>query len=376
MNILLNFIPLKQGGGVQVGLDFLNQAKLFGTEHQWYVVATEGTPFVNYNYSSNLHLSKVIPNNLWSRLFFEYIECKFLIKKTKTSVIYTQFGPIWPGSTKPNIAGCAYSNLMYPEINFWGKLSFFNQIKRKIIDYFRVRRMLDADYIIYETQDLAKRAIDIYNISKNRVHFVRPSVSSLINPHNKDLELKLPYIPNGFRILLLSHYREHKNFEILPLVSKILKTQYQVNNVIFILTLNNDKNLANILNLAKKLKVTDNIVNIGSVDYDSCSGVYQACNAVILPSLLESFSNSIAEAWVMKKPLLISDLDWAHSICQDAAIYIKHDNEDDIALQIYNLINNKYDTNNLIHNGLQELHKYSNSKSRFLSYKNIIESVT
>ncbi len=40
-------MSFKQGGGVQVGLVFLNQAKLFGMEHEWYVVATEDTPFVN-----------------------------------------------------------------------------------------------------------------------------------------------------------------------------------------------------------------------------------------------------------------------------------------------------------------------------------------
>lgn len=79
MDIILNFIPLKQGGGVQVGLDFLNQAKQYGRDHIWHVVVTENTPFSAYQYSDNIKLSAVIKNNIVSRLLFEYFGCKKLI---------------------------------------------------------------------------------------------------------------------------------------------------------------------------------------------------------------------------------------------------------------------------------------------------------
>jgi len=373
MNIILNFIPLKQGGGVQVGLDFLSQAKLYGKEHNWYVVATEGTPFVAYEYSDNVHLAKVMPRNLKARLLFEYFGCKALIKETNAPIIYTQFGPIWPGANVVNVAGCAYSNLMYPEIDFWGKLPFLSQIKRKIIDYFRTQRMLAADYIIYETQDLADRAKRIFNLPSSRVFFVRPTASSLVN-RTGNTNSKIRSIPEGFRVLLLSHYRVHKNIEILSNVAQILKTKFQIENVIFVLTLAEDIKSLNIIDKARELGVSKNIFNIGPVDYDACGSLYEACDAVILPSLLESFSNTIAEAWVMKKPIFISDLDWAKSICGNAAIYINYDDADDTASKIADLMNNTNEIERVVKNGIQVLSQYSGSKSRFLSYKEIIEN--
>jgi len=371
MDILLNFIPLKQGGGVQVGLDFLNQAKLFGKEHNWYVVATEGTPFVDYDYFDNVHLVKVIPSNLLDRLLFEYYGCKPLIKELNASIIYTQFGPIWPGANVVNVAGCAYSNLMYPEIDFWGELPFLSRIKRKIIDYFRIKRMVAADYIIYETKDLADRAVKLFSLPAARVFSVRPTASSLINLNSGEGEFSA--IPQGFRILLLSHYRIHKNFEILPKVVEILKRKFQIDDVIFILTLKDDEKSLNIIEKAKALNVSENICNIGPVNYDACGSLYNACDAVILPSLLESFSNTIAEAWVMKKPLIISDFDWSRSMCGDAAIYITYDDAEDTALKIANLISNRAKIETVVEMGTRILNQYSDSKSRFLSYKKIIE---
>ena len=374
MNIVVNFIPLKKGGGVQVGLDFLNQVKLYGKEHNWFVVATEGTPFVNYKYSENVSLVKLISRNLVDRLKFEYVGCKDVINKTNAHVIYTQFGPIWPGATVTNIAGCAYSNLMYPEIDFWGKLPLLSQIKKRVIDFFRIKRMLAADQIIFETQDLLERAIKIYNLPESRVHFVSPAISSLVKVSG-DANKKISSIPEGFRILLLSHYRVHKNIEILPKVSEILNTRFNIKNVVFVLTLNDDKKSQNIYSKAIELGVNNYICNIGSIDYEECGSLYEACDAVILPSLLESFSNTIAEAWLMKKPLIISDFEWSRSLCGDAAIYIKYNDEEDTAYKIARLITNKKEIETVVRNGMVMLNKYSTAKSRFLSYKKIIENV-
>lgn len=378
MNIILNFIPLKQGGGVQVGLDFLNQAKLYGGEHTWYVVATENTPFMTYEYSDNIKLAAVVKNNLVSRLFFEYIDCKKLITKTKANITYTQFGPTWPGSKLQNIAGCAYSNLMYPEIDFWGMLPLFTRYKRKLIDLLRVKRLLSSDVLIFETQDLAERAIRIFNLHPDRVHFVRPCASSLVNAefYHEETANQIQQIPSGFRVLLLSHYRPHKNFELLPKIAEVLKNEYQINDVVFVLTLADSNNLSNILSLAAKLNVADNICNIGPITYEGCGLLYKACNAVILPSLLESFSNSIAEAWAMKKPLLISDFDWSRSICENAAIYINYNDASHTAQQIAKLYTDKNLMQEITENGNKILANYSDSKARFMEYLRIIERHT
>ena len=144
VKILLNFIPLKSGGGVQVGLDFIEQAKQHGLRHEWFLVATSGTPIAACRGSSNFHVAKVIRNNLAARLWFEHIGCKALLRSIKPSLVYTQFGPHWPGVRTINVVGCAYSNLFYPEVDFWGNLPFLERVLRKAVDVFRGRRLRTA----------------------------------------------------------------------------------------------------------------------------------------------------------------------------------------------------------------------------------------
>jgi len=63
VNILLNFVPLKSGGGMQVGLDFVRQAKVHGSAHRWYLVATAGTPLSRVEPQSNFFVAHLVPRN-------------------------------------------------------------------------------------------------------------------------------------------------------------------------------------------------------------------------------------------------------------------------------------------------------------------------
>jgi glycosyltransferase involved in cell wall biosynthesis len=62
---------------------------------------------------------------------------------------------------------------------------------------------------------------------------------------------------------------------------------------------------------------------------------------VLLASRLESFSNTIAEAWMHRVPLLASDLDWARGICGAGAEYFRFDDAGDLAQRILALRDNQ-----------------------------------
>ena len=98
MNILLNFVPLKSGGGMQVGLDFVRQAKVHGSAHRWYLVATAGTPLSRVEPQSNFFVAHLVPRNALARLWFEVFGCIRVTRRVRPAVIYTQFGPQWPGA--------------------------------------------------------------------------------------------------------------------------------------------------------------------------------------------------------------------------------------------------------------------------------------
>jgi glycosyltransferase involved in cell wall biosynthesis len=60
---------------------------------------------------------------------------------------------------------------------------------------------------------------------------------------------------------------------------------------------------------------------VGPLKQHELGGYYRHCDALFLPTLLESFSGTYLEAMQFGCPILTSDLDFARYICGDAAIY-------------------------------------------------------
>lgn len=377
MKILLNFVPLKSGGGVQVGLDFLRQLKENGGEHDWYLVATRGTPFAEIVGSSNLRLVHIVPRNLVQRIWFEYVGCRRLIKTIAPDVIYTQFGPHWPGGHEcVNIVGCAYSNLFYPEIDFWGSLPIHKRFVKAIIDKSRLSRIRKADKVIFETLDLAARAEAQGVVKGGQAKVVIPTVSSLVTLErfHDPTRSRCAGLPMGFRILLLSTYNRNKNIELLPYVAEKLRNSGACPGLKFIITLpENTSNTLKVLALARQLGVAEDIINFGTVPYEGCAELYRACDAVILPAQLESFSNTIAEAWNMQRPLIISDFDWSRSICGNAALYVRYRDASDTACQIEKLFRDHRLRSELVANGTDRLKMFPSAQQRFLAYLRLVE---
>ena len=376
MKIVLNFLPLKSGGGLQVGLDFIEQAKKHGREHEWFLVATRGTPLAEVREASNLRLVKTVSKSVMARLWFEYLGCRKLIREIGAKLVYTQFGTHWPGASTVNIVGCAYSNLFYPEINFWERFPLTRRLVRKGIDSLRMLRLRQADHVIFETEDLARRAVRLKGFQSERVSWVKPSVSSLVALGKEHIPTRerCRRLPKGFRVLLLSTYNPNKNIDLLPRIAKVIDERFPDNDMVFVMTLpHQSSTTVQILKDAQKSGVSDRIVNLGPIPQEGCAEVYRACDLVILPSQLESFSNTIAEAWVMRKPLLISDMDWSRSLCKAGAAYFRYRDSHDAAEQIRRIRNDSRYYTALVAEGESMLRTYPTACERFQQYLSIIE---
>ena len=106
-----------------------------------------------------------------------------------------------------------------------------------------------------------------------------------------------------------------------------------------------------------------------------CPKLYNSCDAMFLPSHLECFSASYAEAMKMEKPILTSDLSFAHTVCGNAALYFDNTNPEDISSKIKCLFHDKTLYSKLIKNGTEQLKSYMDSKQRASSYLDICRSI-
>ena len=95
----------------------------------------------------------------------------------------------------------------------------------------------------------------------------------------------------------------------------------------------------------------DHLINLGPIDQRMLRPLYAGVDAVVLPSLLESFSGVYVEAMALGVPIITSDRDFAHVVCGDAAIYVDPTDPGAIAQAINRLASNPELRSDLVRKG-------------------------
>ena len=330
---LLNFLPIRTGGGLQNALSFVETlGDLPETRHQCISVVRKGSALEEMCVAKSMEHTAVAPT-LWGRWVFE----RNAVRRFGSGLTcFTFFGPPMVGTCGNwvNMVGCAYSNLFYPEVRFWHYLPPISRLKAELVDLVRRRGVTCADYWVFETSVLRDRAVRLCRFPEDRVGVVPMTASSLVAPERVLPELRARFahcaIP-GFRILYLAGPIPNKRVHCLaPIARQILDAG--VSDFVFVVTLPADHwYTLRVMNAFEQQGVRGHIVNTGPVASNAVASLIDTCDAMCTLSVLESFSNNFTEAWRMGKPLVVTDSDWSRSACGEAALYVDPEDADDTA---------------------------------------------
>lgn len=238
-----------------------------------------------------------------------------IIKKNKISLIYS-LGNIGYKADVPQtvLVQNAFSTLADKRI--WRKFSFFDRAYLMLMQFSILKNLKYASKVLVQT-NTQKIALQIrLKIEENKISVV---------PNHVDLSKigllsKQNVIFDGscLNLLFLSKYYAHKNFEILPEVCRLIREKKLP--VRITLTLNGNNKSQN--KILKNLKAYDDIItNIGHLRYNELSAIYSKHHAILLPTLLESFSGNYIEAMYFNKIIFTSDKDFAREVCGNVANY-------------------------------------------------------
>lgn len=127
--------------------------------------------------------------------------------------------------------------------------------------------------------------------------------------------------PKKTKLLCLTRYYAHKNIELI--VEAFRRHRDALGGVAVVTTIAADQhpNAARLLSMIRRAGLEGSVINVGPVRQEDLSALYKHCDALLLPTLLESFSQAYVEAMHFGLPILTSDLDFAREICGDAALY-------------------------------------------------------
>lgn len=365
MRLLINSASTFKGGGVQVAKSFIEECK--------------GIPENTYHVILGIKLAAQIeiasfPNNFtFSTLDYrpaEKVKTPFssdpqltkIEKEFQPHIVFTTTGPSYTKFKAPHLVGYNLPHYIYADSPFfksiplWKKLRW--QLKGLAIKHFYKR---DATAIVSQTVDVAQKAGDWLSIKKTF------TVSNTCNNYFRE-KLKSKTVLNEkkkFRLLVLSSYHHHKNFQIINKITKLLEDN-NIGDVEFVLTLDTTNFDAVFSETAKKY-----ILNIGPVPSHEAPYLYREVDALFQPSLLECFSANFPEAMQMEKPIISTDLSFAKGVCGNAALYFSATNANHAYKKIIQLMEDATLRETLIANGKIQLTQFLSASERAKAYLKI-----
>jgi glycosyltransferase involved in cell wall biosynthesis len=145
---------------------------------------------------------------------------------------------------------------------------------------------------------------------------------------SEELKKSLERTNDELRLLFVSHYNYYRNFETLIRAVGILRKRLEPRQVKLFLTcrLQPGANPGSFrteaaASLVRRLELSSNLVELGTVPYHLLHHVYQACDLYVTPAYVETFAHPLVEAMASGLPVLASDLAVHREVCGDAALY-------------------------------------------------------
>lgn len=324
MRIALLAHNLRVAGGLSVGINVIREVFRLAPQHEYLV-------FVPYqcDYESKaipperLDSVRVVPQfGFGRRGFFECFQLPHDV---------TAFEPNWilglgnVGLRRPpcNQALLFHdSHLIYPETHYPME-SWIYKFKKRLLKCRFAACARRSAVVFAQTRVAGERLQRVFGFPDEKLQLLPNAVSnfSLSEMPGKLPEALRPY-KDRFKLFVLSKCYGHKNLD--GILDVYERYPDRLADTVCIWTIASDQHpiAPSLLERIEGPPVKDRIVNVGPIPQEDLGTYFAAADALLFPTLLESFSGTYLEAMHYGCPILTSDLDFAHEICGDAALYV------------------------------------------------------
>lgn len=306
---LINFSGCKNGGGRSIAIGVLQNLHISKST----VVVFPDEKLASFICNKNL-ISVIIPKVFRSQffaLFLSEIYLPLIVKKYFIKKIINFSDLIINCPKVFQIYYFDWAFLFVSDHNLLRMFSLKDRIYKYLKKFLIVYRLKYISLFIAQTDFFEQKFKKIYSHIPTAV---------LPNAFNfNDLYL-VPKLQEGHLYLgYLANYYPHKNHQILFSVCD-LAVESNLKIKIY-LTLDENNLPSYFSRKLKSSKYRNVIKNLGTIPHTELSNFYSSLDAVIFPSLLESFTGSLVEPLVLNIPILASDRFFVSSICGKKALY-------------------------------------------------------
>lgn len=369
MKILINASNLGPGGATQVTDSLCCSLNQFAEDTFVVVLSPQMNNIADKikNYG-NVKLYKYQIHNSWRTYLFA--RDKFLdeiTEKENIDVVFSVFAPTWWTPRKPHLCGFALAHLVMPESPYFTGNPFFERIKLKfnnwLMTFFYWR---SSRYYYAENALISERVQKLLHCKK--VYTVTNYYNQVFDYPEMQNCKQLPAF-DGKTMLTISSSYPHKNLPISIEIAQVLKKEYPEFKFRFVFTIEESQ--------FPKIpdELTEHFLFIGKVDISECPSLYEQCDIVFQPTLLECFTATYPEAMRMKRPIVTTNLGFARGLCGDAAEYYEALSGKSAADAIYKVATDGIIREKLVDQGAKELAKFDNYIERSLKLLSICKKL-
>jgi len=362
MKLFINAHNLRFGGGKTVGFNIINYYLRHPDVAELLIVAPAGCGyerFVGDNDKVKVKFLHKVFNISVFKILSNYVVLPLYVLLAKPDFILS-LGNVAIPLRKPQFLLVHQPYLAYPESIIWKRLQDNDKKFHRYIT--NMLRLIKANLkfvsvLGVQTNAMKQRMSKIYNIPENKIVVVPNAVSFTSGQQRAD-SMKGKN-DNIIRLLYLSKYYPHKNFEVLYEVGKEIRERNLPIKIS--VTLNADENEGSRIFLQHliEMELDKVIVNKGNVKLEAVPAVYASHDGLMMPTLLESYSGSYIEAMYFKKAVFTSDMDFAHEVCQDAAWYFNPVDAKNIVDTVLKAFENPAEMEKRINRGQELVHASS-----------------
>jgi len=321
--VFVNATTLVVGGGIQVGISFIEYASRSDSGDVDFLFTVSRPIYDSFptelQNDSRVHLFDVSPARILrghkSRSVLKQLEREF-----RPDLIYTLGLPSYTRFRSPEVGRYTNPWEIFPTPLAWSSIPIHERITVFVKCQYRLFWARRASFFETQTEAAKSGIARRLNIPTSRIKVVPNAPNPIFFAAGNTADGMPP--SNQVNIFCLAAAYRHKNLGIIPEVADCLKRLCPDKKFNFIITLPQRCRLTDeILEKSRRLGVSEMINNVGTLKLTECIHWYQKSDIILLPTLLEVFSATYVEAMAMQKPIITSDLDFARSVCGDAALY-------------------------------------------------------
>ncbi len=341
MKIMVMAHNLLTGGGAVVGKNIMANLPVVAPNHEYLMVCPAGLGYEqSIERGDGIQIELVRNKGFLHRAFFETRNLNKMVRA---------FGPdlIWGlGNFALKRPGCRQAlllheaHLFYPKRHY-GRVSTTHGVRYTIRKHRLQRCLPSVDTVFCQTETARRRFAESFSTNA-RIRVCPNAVSDFVNiPQEvQEPDVLRPYRDRFKLFFLAAGVCPHRNFE--AIVEVFTRHRKQLQDVVCVLTIDRSQGKLSgpFLDEIRRLELDDCIVNVGPLTQRQLATYYLSCECLFLPTLLESFSGTYLESMQFGRPILTSDLDFAHDVCGNAAHYFDPWDADSIADSICELRDN------------------------------------